>query len=563
MKSILIVDDEEILRFTFGEFLQEGGYEVSTAVNYDDALKKLGASAFDLVITDIILGGKTGIDLLEKIKDMGLTCPVIVLTGFPEIETASRAVSLGAFNYLSKPVDHETLLNAARVALKYKEALDKEEKYRLNLDAIFKSVKAGIVTVDRDMNIIEVNEASLKICGIGRSDIGKKYNKVTTCCKGSCLEALEETLKEGKPVELHRIECCKEHNRGQLVSVTTSPLVYEKGVFAGAVMVISDETRLAELEQNLKDRRGFRNIIGGSARMQSVYTMIETLADVDTTVLICGESGTGKELAAEALHYGSVKRGKGPVIFINCAAIPENLIESELFGHEKGAFTGANGMKRGKFELASGGTIVLDEIGDMPILLQAKLLRVLEQSEIHRVGSERPIKIDVRLVASTNKDLRETVAKGLFREDLFYRLNVVEITMPALRDRLADIRLLTEHFIQKFNVKFGKDIRGISKEVEKLFLSHDWPGNVRELQHVIEHAFILCDDETITLKDMPEDLKKVSNVEEKAALKSEDSEAEIITRILEQVKWNRSDAAKLLGIDRSTLYRKMKAMKIE
>lgn len=562
MKSILIVDDEEILRFTFGEFLQEGGYEVSAAANYDDALEKLGASVFDLVITDIILGGKTGIDLLEKIKDMGLNCPVIVLTGFPEVETASRAVSLGAFNYLSKPVDHDTLLNSARVALKYKEALDKEEKYRLNLDAIFKSVKEGIVTVGRDMKIIEANEASLKICGIGRNDIGKRYNKVTRGCKGSCLEALEETLKERKSVELHRIECSKEHNRGQLVSVTTSPLVYEKGVFAGAVMVISDETRIAELERNLKDRRGFRNIIGESTRMQSVYTMIETLADVDTTVLICGESGTGKELAAEALHYGSEKRSQGPVVFINCAAIPENLIESELFGHEKGAFTGANAMKRGKFELASGGTIVLDEIGDMPLLLQAKLLRVLEQSEIHRVGSERPIKIDVRLVASTNKDLRETVAKGDFREDLFYRLNVVEITMPALRDRLADIRLLTEHFIQKFNVKFGKDVRGISKEVEKLFLSHDWPGNVRELQHVIEHAFILCDDETITLKDMPEDLKKALNHEEVLIEKSEDSEAEVITRTLEQVKWNRSDAAKLLGIDRSTLYRKMKALDI-
>ena len=563
MKSILIVDDEEILRFTFGEFLQEGGYDVEEAANYDAALEKLEASVFDLVITDIILGGKTGIDLLEKIKDMGLNCPVIVLTGFPEIETASRAVALGAFNYLSKPVDQETLLNSARVALKYKEALDKEERYRLNLDAIFKSVKEGIVTVGRDMEIIEANEASLRICGIGKSDIGENYKRVATGCKGSCLEALEETLKERKSVELHRIECGKEHNKGQLVSITTSPLVYEKGVFGGAVMVISDETRIAELEQNLKDRRGFRNIIGGSARMQSVYAMIETLADVDSTVLISGESGTGKELVAEALHYGSRKRGKGPVVFINCAAIPENLIESELFGHEKGAFTGAHVMQRGKFELASGGTIVLDEIGDMPLLLQAKLLRVLEQSEIHRVGSERPIKIDVRLVASTNKDLRETVAKGHFREDLYYRLKVVEITLPPLRDRLADIRLLTEHFINKFNVKFGKDVCGVSNDVGKLFLSHGWPGNVRELQHVIEHAFIICDDETITLKDLPEDLKKTLSVEEEVVVKSKDSEAEIITRTLEQVEWNRSDAARLLGIDRSTLYRKMKAMKIK
>ncbi|MDT8316973.1 MAG: sigma 54-interacting transcriptional regulator [bacterium] len=563
MKSILIVDDEEILRFTFGEFLREGGYEISGAANYDDALKKLGASSFDLIITDIILGGKTGIDLLEKIKDRGLNCPVIVLTGFPEIETAAKAVALGAFNYLSKPVDQKTLLNSARVALKYKEALDKEEKYRFNLDAIFKSVREGIVTVDRDMNIVEANEASFRICGLGRSDIGKKYNKVAADCKGSCLKALEETLKERKSVQLHRIECGKGHNRGQLVSVTTSPLLYEKGLFAGAVMVISDETRIAELEQNLKERRAFRNIIGESARMQSIYTMIETLADVDTTVLISGESGTGKELVAEALHYGSGKRGKGPLVFINCAAIPENLMESEIFGHERGAFTGAHAMKRGKFELASGGTMVLDEIGDMPLLLQGKLLRVLEQSEIQRVGGERTIKIDVRLVASTNKDLRETVAKGQFREDLYYRLKVVEITMPPLRDRLADIKLLTDHFINKFNVKFGKDVRGVSKEVERLFLSHNWPGNVRELQHVIEHAFIICDFDAITMKDLPEELKKALILEKGVIVKKEDKGAEEIIRTLEEVKWNRSEAAKLLGIDRSTLYRKMKAMKIQ
>jgi len=561
MKSILIVDDEEILRFTFGEFLEEGGYEVQRAENYNDAMDKLKSSSFDLVITDIILGGKTGIDLLEKIKEMGLNCPVIVVTGFPEIETAARAVSLGAFNYISKPVDQETLLNSARVAIKYKDALDKEERYRSNLNAIFKSVKEGIVTVDRAMNIIEVNEASHRICGIGRSDIGKKYNKATTGGNGSCVEALEKTIELRKPVELHRIECSKEHNKGQLVSVTTSPLVYEKEGFAGAVMVISDETRLAALEQNLKDRRSFRNIIGESSRMQAVYSMIENLADVDTTVLINGESGTGKELVAEALHYGG-KRSEGSIVFINCAAIPENLIESELFGHEKGAFTSAVAMQRGKFELASGGTIVLDEIGDMPLALQAKLLRVLEQSEIHRLGSERAIKIDVRLVAATNKDLRDRVAKGKFREDLYYRLKVVEIALPALRDRLADIKLLAGHFIRKFNSKFGKDISGVSMEVEKLFLSYRWPGNVRELEHVIEHAFIVCDDQTIALKDIPEDIRTASSIEEQVIVKSDDSEAEIITRTLEKVKWNRSAAAKLLGIDRSTLYRKMKALNI-
>ncbi len=559
MESILLVDDEKVLRFTFREFLEAGGYEVTTAADYDEAFKALTEKDFDLIVTDIILGGKTGIDLLKKVKEMEITCPVIVLTGYPDVETAAEAVRLGAFNYLSKPVDHETLLNAARIALKYKKVLDKEERYKTNLDAIYKSVKEAIITVNDELKIIEVNEAA-KICGLTRDDIGKEYDSLASVCSGNCTEALRKTIKTRKSVETERIECRVANRPAQLVSITTSPLINDAGHYSGAVMVIFDETRLAELERNLRERTRFRNIIGSSSRMQELYRMIENLSRVDSTVLITGESGTGKELVATALHYGSEKRGKAPFVAINCAAIPENLIESELFGHEKGAFTGAVAARQGKFELAGGGTLMLDEIGDMPFPLQAKLLRVLEESEIHRVGGERTIKIDTRVIASTNRDLKEKVKAGEFREDLYYRLKVVEIIVPPLRSRLADISSLTSHFIEQFNEKFDKKIKGISSDVERLFMNHPWPGNIRELRHIIEHAAILCDNHVITLKDLPADLRETSQGEEREQPDTDKSETGAILKVLEKARWNKTEAARLLGIDRTTLYRKMKKL---
>lgn len=563
MNSVLVVDDEKILRFTFREFLEEGGYEVETAENYDNALEKLKEKSFDLVITDIILGGKTGIDLLEKIKEMELACPVIVLTGYPDVETATEAVRLGAFNYLSKPVDQEMLLNAVRISIKYKETKEKEERYKSNLEAIYKSVNEGIITVDRDFKIIELNKAAESICGLTRKDIGKKYDAISRTCNAGCAAILKEAIRTKKPGELHRIECHRSERQSQLVTITTAPLVYEKEGFTGAVMVVSDETRLAELERDLKARRSFKNMIGESQKMQELYDLIENISKVDSTVLIIGESGTGKELVAQALHYGNPLRSGKPLIFINCAAIPENLIESELFGHEKGAFTGAISLQKGKFELASSGTLVLDEIGDMPLALQAKLLRVLEQSEIRRVGGKEIIPINTRVIASTNRDLRKKVGEGTFREDLYYRLRVIEINMPPLRERMADISLLTNHFIEQFSRKFDKTIKGASSEVLKAFMDYNWPGNIRELEHILEHAAILSNTPVITIDDLPRQFLSESGTKEVPPPPKDMKEEDRILEALKKTRWNKTEAAKALNMDRSTLYRKMQKYDIE
>ena len=273
----------------------------------------------------------------------------------------------------------------------------------------------------------------------------------------------------------------------------------------GAVLVIRDITLLRDLERELRERHQFQNIIGRSKKMQDTYRLLEDLANLETTVLITGESGTGKELVARALHY-SGQRAFKPFVTVSCSALAESLLESELFGHVRGAFTGAIRDKQGRFQAANGGTILLDEIGDISPLIQLKLLRVLQEKEIERVGESTPQKVDVRVIACTNKDLKEKVRRGEFRQDLYYRLKVVEVSLPPLRDRLEDLPLLVDHFCHSFNERFKKNIEGISNEVLGKFMDYPWPGNVRELEHVMEHAFVLCHGGVITLEHLPSEI---------------------------------------------------------
>lgn len=556
---ILVVDDEKVLRFTFQEILSNAGYEAVGAVNYEDALIKLSSASFDIIFTDIVLGGKTGIDLLRELKRMGLLCPVIVITGFPEIETASEAVRLGAFDYLQKPVEQDALLKVAGTALKYKDALDRQEAYRANLESIFSSVREGIITVGKDLGIIDVNAAALRTCGLTGGPSGKHFNRPNEHCQMRCMDILKKALDTQSTVGKERIECGCKDRPSQVVSVSSSPLRGSLGEFRGAIMVVYDETRLVGLERDLGKRKELNKIVGNSRKMEQIYSLIESLANINTTVLVTGESGTGKELVAQALYTMSERKRQGPFIVVNCAAIPENLIESELFGHEKGAFTGAFARQAGKFEMANNGVIFLDEIGDMSFPLQAKLLRVLQESEFYRVGGKDKIKVNVRVIAATNKELREKVMKGEFREDLFYRLKVVELDIPPLRERKDDIPELTDHFIKKFNEKFGKNISGYTSDVMKGFMEYNWPGNVRELEHLLERACILCQQPTITTDDLPVELKvgAYGNKPLQAENATGAEEAQLILQALEKAKWNKARAARILGIDRSTLYRKM------
>jgi len=563
MAKILIIDDEESIRFTFDSFLSDLGHEVSTARDYHEAMEKVTNEDFDLIFLDIILGGLTGVDLLIDLKKKrDLRCPVVMITGYPNVETASEAVRLGAFDYISKPVRQDTLLHTTNLALQHKALQDENEKYRSNLEAIFRSVKDAIITVDRDLIILETNEATRKICGIGRNSIGKSFAKCKMDCNSKCLDILNKTINAKKATEVFHIEC--EHNKrcNQVVTITTSPLVIDNNTFAGAVMVVRDETRLHNLERNLEQRQYFGNIIGQNTQMQKIYSLIEDLSDVQTTVLIEGESGTGMELVAEAIHYRGDRRYK-PLVKVNCSALSDSLLESELFGHVKGAFTGADRDKIGRFQKADGGTIFLDEIGDISPRMQLRLLRVLQEKIFERVGDSTPIKVDVRVIAATNQDLKKKVQLGEFRKDLYYRLKVVEIILPPLRDRKDDIPLLVNHFINKLNKKLNKNIQAISDDVQEIFMDYNWPGNVRELEHTLEHAFIVCRQNTITVDNLPANFGELREEKASATEIEEENEEQIILEALKKAGWNKSKAARILGVNVRTIYRKIEKYNIK
>jgi two-component system response regulator HydG len=559
---VLVIDDEESIRFTFEDFLADAGYEVATAADFSSALARLDESDFDLIFADIILGGRSGLDVIRVVRERGFSSQVVVITGAPHIDSASEALRLGAFDYISKPVDQETLLHVAKTALKHKRLVDEKEKYRSDIEAIFRSVKDGIITVDEGLKVVEVNEAAEKICGVKRDERGNAFSAVRTDCTKKCLQALAETIERKAPAQTDRLECGRTRIPGQVVSISTSPLRDHQGISSGAVMVVRDETRLAGLERDLGERQRFHNLIGRSHRMQKVYDLIETLADLQTTVLITGESGTGKELVAEALHYKGGRSAR-PLVKVNCAALSDSLLESELFGHVKGAFTGAVKDKIGRFERADGGTIFLDEIGDISPQTQLRLLRVLQEMEFEKVGDSTPVRVDVRVIAATNKDLSEKVRKGEFREDLYYRLKVVEIGIPPLRERPEDIPYLTDHFISKFNAKLSREVRAVSADVKKIFMEYQWPGNVRELEHTLEHACILCAAGTVTRGDLPSYFREISGAGTLGGATDERDEVAEILAALEKTAGNKVKAARLLGIDRKTLYRKIDRYKIE
>ncbi len=322
---------------------------------------------------------------------------------------------------------------------------------------------------------------------------------------------------------------------------------------------------VSSLRQELRTRYHFENLIGKSRAMQEVFGLIEQVAGSRSTVMVYGKSGTGKELVAKAVHYNSPRVSKA-FVAVNCAAIPSELLESELFGHEKGAFTGAIATKVGKFELATGGSLFLDEVGSMRLDLQAKILRALQEREIERVGGTRTIKIDVRVIAATNRDLKKAVEEGSFREDLYYRLNVVPITLPDLKDRQEDIPLLANHFMQKFSQESNPNIREISKEAMAILLSYGWPGNVRELENIIERAVTLGRDPAIQPGDLPPHLAGGTDPLERALAKEatlEDLERDYIAMILRRTKGHQIRAASILGIDRRTLYRKIRRYHIK
>lgn len=440
MKKILLVDDERNILIVISKFLRQEGFNVETARSFDEAVSRLSVSDFDLLLTDMKLPGRSGLDLLKWTKERKPDLPVIVITAYGSIENAVEAMKSGATNYLTKPVEYDEMLAVINHALMHRPC-----------------------SVD------------------GISTFEEQYG-----------------------------------------------------------------------------------IIGRSEGILEVLSTIGIISNSRANVLITGESGTGKELIAKAIHNASMRKDF-PFIAINCAAIPKELIENELFGHEAGAYTGATTKEIGKVEAADKGTLFLDEIGDMPLSMQIKLLRFIQEKEFFRIGGTRPVKSDCRIIAATNKNLEEEIKEGRFREDLFYRLNVIPINVPPLRDRKEDIPLLADYFLKKYALENQKFVRGIDQMAMEALIRYDWPGNIRELENVIERAVVLTKHEVISLADLPKKFnEKALEVEPKElqSLKLSEIERATILKALEIEKWNQTRAAERLGITRRQLRIRMLRYKL-
>lgn len=445
-KSILLVEDEKILRISLADALKVEGYTVLTAADGSEGLALIEEGEFSLIITDIRLPGASGMDILRKsLSDSPLT-PVIMMTAYGSIKDAVAAMRSGAYDYVTKPFDLDELL----------------------------------VTVAKALELQSLTEENIRL-------------------------------------------------KKELSSVYGGP-----------------------------------HIIGESKAMQNIFALLGKISRTTSTVLILGESGTGKELIASTIHYQSARRDRA-MIRVNCAALPADLIESELFGYEKGAFTGAGARKPGRFELADGGTIFLDEIGDLPPLTQTKILRVLEERAFERVGGTAQVRVDVRIIAATNKDLVEEVRQGRFREDLYYRLNVIPLQLPPLRQRQTDIPLLTQAFTRRFNDQLGTAV-SFSPEALEILRNYTFPGNVRELLNIVERTIALAGGKLIRPADLPRHLVKAKSKKTALATLHEvvaQAEKEHLAAILRLTKGNRSRAAEILGISRKNLWEKLNQHNIE
>jgi len=444
--KVLVVDDDLGMCGMLSDVLKEEGFSVHTTGESFEASKILKKEEFDVIVTDLKMKGLKGLDLLEVAHKVAPMTPVIIITAFGTIESAIKAMKMGAYDYITKPFQMDELVLTVRKALENR--LLKKEVIRL------------------------------------RKEVESRYD--------------------------------------------------------------------------------FHQLIGKSPSMQKIYDLIERISDSSSNVLITGESGTGKELVAKAIHYNGVRK-EGPFVAINCAAIPETLLESELFGYKKGAFTDAKSDKKGLIFEANEGTLFLDEITEMPLTLQAKLLRVIEEREVRPLGDTNSYPIDVRIISTSNRDIASLIQQGRFREDLYYRLKVIDIEMPPLRERKEDISILVQHFIHKFSKELKKAVSSVSEDALKILLNYFWPGNVRELENIIQRAITLSQHEVILPDDLPASIIQKTDeklfekaMEEKFTL--DQLEKEYVKRVLIETGGNKSKAAERLGLDRKTLYRKLEEL---
>lgn len=452
----------------------------------------------------------------------------------------------------------------------------KKEELNRYWEKIVSTMSDGLILVDPDGNIVMVNQAFERLTGFAAEEVVGNPCTMLNCdaCEVSRKNGQDNwctLFDRGRDVRKNCVIMKKDGTYLQVIKNATL-LRDDEGNQIGAIETMTDISRLNRLDQELErlsrqldDSGGFHGIIGKSSAIQNVFDIMTKAAQSHAPVIIYGESGTGKELVARAIHQIG-RRKDGPFVQLNCSALNESLLESELFGHTKGAFTGAYRHRQGRFEAADGGDFFLDEIGDVPLSIQVKLLRVLETQRFERVGDHRPISVDVRIITATHKNLEEMIARNEFRQDFYFRINVIPIHIPPLRERLADIPLLVRFFIQQLNRMTGKKIGGIEPEVMDLFMAYQWPGNVRELKSALEYAFVISEQQLISIEHLPFQIKQCPVEEDEANTprrrKSPDEKKALI-EALKQTSGNQSRAAKLLGVNRVTVWNRMKKYNIE
>ena len=434
-------------------------------------------------------------------------------------------------------------------------------------EAILESISDGVFTVDEDWRITSFNRAAEEITGVSRREaVGRRCSDVfrSSMCGPDC--ALQETIKTGRPVIGKSAFIIDTGGRRIPISVSTALLRNDRGEVIGGAETFRDLSEVESLRRELEGRFHAGDMTSRSPVMHRIFEIIPSISASSSTVLISGETGTGKEMLARTIHSLSLRKDR-PFLAVNCGALPDTLLESELFGYKAGAFTGAVRDKPGRFALAGGGTLFLDEIADISPALQIRLLRVLQERTYEPLGATRSESTDVRVIVASNKDLKEQVKKGLFREDLYYRVNVIRIELPPLRRRKEDIPLLAAQFIDRFNRLQKKKIEGLSAEALSLLMAHDWPGNIRELENAIERAFILCSEMYIQIGHLPDDLVRQTMTfgKDTPDIKTarEMLDAQVILEALKRNGMNRQAAARELGIHKTTLFRKIKKLKLD
>jgi len=443
---------------------------------------------------------------------------------------------------------------------------DSESQTQIILD----SIADGVFTVDSEWRITSFNRAAEKITGMTREEaMGRQCREVfkASICESHC--SLRHTVETGQPVVNQFIFIVNSKGERVPISISTALLKNKKKQVIGGVETFRDLSLVEDLRKELYNRQSFHDIISKNKEMHRLFNIVEQLSESDATVILVGESGTGKELFAKAIHSES-SRKDGPIITINCGALPDTLLESELFGYKAGAFTDAKRDKPGRITLAHGGTLFLDEIGDISQAMQVRLLRVLQEKIFEPLGGTKSEKVDVRIIAATNKDLEMLVKEGAFRKDFYYRINVVKLSLPPLRDRKEDIPLLSEHFISKFNRRKGKEILGLQPEALAILMSYDYPGNIRELENIIEYAMVVCKNCLIGIEHLPDYLARSSGDQthefhplKQKQISMKGQEKDFIYNTLAENNWNRKRTAARLGMHPATLWRKIKRLNIE